>query len=249
MPAKVILQVAAGPLENTKYRFDEEMICLVGRAENCMLQLAGDAAQGVSRHHCLLDIHPPQVSICDLNSRNGTYLNGKKLESAGEQAAKTYPLASGDHIKIGNNVFEVLLVPAVHCCICHKEMPDAPDDAGTDPFQTRRVICPECLQSGAASSLSAYPSAKTIRYQTCAVCGVRMVNNACQDGQQWEENTRIFICGNCLARRTNPVQTVPMPALESRRGTNILHVPNYRVIKTIGRGGMGAVYLAESVRT
>ncbi|MBR4076886.1 MAG: FHA domain-containing protein, partial [Lentisphaeria bacterium] len=112
MPAKVLLTALKGPLEGTKYRFDEPMLCMVGRSESCMLRLIDEAGDGVSRHHCLLDIKPPQASICDLGSRNGTYLNREKLTQS-----QTRELASGNIIQIGHNAFEITLVPARKCCI------------------------------------------------------------------------------------------------------------------------------------
>ena len=33
----------------------------------------------VSRHHCLLEIHPPTVRVRDLGSTNGTFVNGEKI--------------------------------------------------------------------------------------------------------------------------------------------------------------------------
>ncbi|KYC36281.1 hypothetical protein WA1_52005 [Scytonema hofmannii PCC 7110] len=32
-----------------------------------------------SRYHCLLDINPPDIRVRDFGSRNGTYVNGKKI--------------------------------------------------------------------------------------------------------------------------------------------------------------------------
>jgi len=251
MPSRVMLTAIRGPLTGTKYRFDEQMICMIGRAESCMLQLTGDAGKGVSRHHCLLDIRPPQAFVCDLESKNGTFVNKERLEAASgvNQTSVTRSLVSGDVIGIGANDFEVTLIPARLCCRCGCELPDAGDDI-PDSADTQELICEECAKRYPAPSV--FPSAKTVLFQTCSVCGARIACSADPKeikGEAWQENKSRFICSDCLAKNPDPSKTYPMPALEGRTGRNILVIPNYRVLKLIGRGGMGAVYLAESVNT
>src|SRR5262245_64113970 len=60
-----------------QFTFEEPARCVVGRAEDCDIQfLPQPEHANVSRHHCVLDINPPMVTIRDLGSRNGTYVNG-----------------------------------------------------------------------------------------------------------------------------------------------------------------------------
>jgi CheY-like chemotaxis protein len=51
---------------------------------------------GVSRRHAMISTHGNRVSICDLNSSNGTYLNGGRLEPG-----RDYRLRHGDHLHLG----------------------------------------------------------------------------------------------------------------------------------------------------
>lgn len=238
MPAKVLLTALKGPLEGTKYRFDEPMLCMVGRSESCMLRLIDEAGDGVSRHHCLLDIKPPKASICDLGSRNGTYLNREKLVQS-----QTRELASGNIIQIGHNAFEVTLVPARKCCICGEEMPDPAHGSAT---RTSKLICDNCIQKGREPY--AAPAAKTVLFQICSVCGQRIASSQ-ESGKIWQENHNTFICADCLHNQNDMNKTFRMPTQEIRRGQNVLQIKNYRVIKLIGRGGLGAVYLAENINT
>jgi pSer/pThr/pTyr-binding forkhead associated (FHA) protein len=53
----------------------------------------------VSWRHCLLDIQASGLSILDLNSTNGTYLNGKLIQNA--------HLNHGDRIELGPCLFTV----------------------------------------------------------------------------------------------------------------------------------------------
>jgi pSer/pThr/pTyr-binding forkhead associated (FHA) protein len=65
-------------------------ITVIGRRKDCDLQIPLEA---VSRRHCQLNHDKGTLKIRDLGSRNGTYLNGKRIEEAEAQA--------GDYIKVG----------------------------------------------------------------------------------------------------------------------------------------------------
>src|SRR5580658_2219028 len=66
MPAKVILSIIKGPLLGREYAFEQRDTCIVGRARDCNPRLPDDADHKiVSRHHCLFDINPPEVSVRD----------------------------------------------------------------------------------------------------------------------------------------------------------------------------------------
>ncbi len=64
---------------------------LLGRGTDCDLRLHDNA---VSRHHCLIRVRGGELSLADLGSSNGTYLNGTRVLS---QTA----LQTGDEIRIG----------------------------------------------------------------------------------------------------------------------------------------------------
>jgi len=66
----------------------------IGRAEGCDLRL--DVAS-VSRHHALLIIAPGALIIEDLNSTNGVYVNGRKVNRQS--------LSDGDMVTIGELQF------------------------------------------------------------------------------------------------------------------------------------------------
>jgi pSer/pThr/pTyr-binding forkhead associated (FHA) protein len=57
----------------------------------------GGREQGVSRRHAALVRYRGALHILDLNSVNGTFLNGKRL-----LADTPYPLSAGDSLKLGN---------------------------------------------------------------------------------------------------------------------------------------------------
>lgn len=74
---------------------------LIGRGDDCHMRPKSEA---ISRNHCaiLINDEDDEVVIRDLNSRNGTYLNGERL--AADQS-----LESGDHLQVGRLEFEILI--------------------------------------------------------------------------------------------------------------------------------------------
>jgi len=76
MSAKVILNLANPDGTSKAFELTEHDTFLLGRMEDCHLCLPND--DRVSRHHFLLEACPPQASLRDLGSMNGTHVNGKK---------------------------------------------------------------------------------------------------------------------------------------------------------------------------
>ncbi len=72
---------------------------IIGRGDNAQLKPNSDL---VSRNHCQLKIENGKLLIRDMGSRNGTYVNGSRLEAAHE--AKV-----GDTLRVGRLQFEVLI--------------------------------------------------------------------------------------------------------------------------------------------
>ena len=68
---------------------------LIGRGTDCDLRLRMNE---VSRHHCIIHVRPDDVTLLDLGSSNGTYLNGQRVRS---QAT----LHTGDELQLGSAVF------------------------------------------------------------------------------------------------------------------------------------------------
>ena len=74
MASKVTFAFLDGPLKGDRFGADERMVCILGRADDCNIRIEDGADYGVSNYHCILDITPPEVSIKDLNSTNGTFV-------------------------------------------------------------------------------------------------------------------------------------------------------------------------------
>ncbi len=94
---RVSLNVIAGPQTGRSFTFDQHDTFMIGRSEDAQFCLPQD--RFFSRHHCLIEIAPPQAFLRDLGSTNGTFVNGLRVETA--------YLKSGDRIQGGETVLEV----------------------------------------------------------------------------------------------------------------------------------------------
>lgn len=94
---RVTLHVVAGPQTGRDFTFDQHDTFMIGRSEDAQFCLPQD--RYFSRHHCILEIAPPQAFLRDLGSTNGTYVNGMRVETA--------HLKSGDRIQGGETILEV----------------------------------------------------------------------------------------------------------------------------------------------
>ncbi len=94
---RVTLRVIAGPQTGRVFTFEQHETFMIGRSEDSHFCLPQD--RYFSRHHCILEIAPPQCFLRDLGSTNGTFVNGIRVE--------TCYLKSGDRIQGGETVLEV----------------------------------------------------------------------------------------------------------------------------------------------
>ena len=69
-------------------------ITIVGRRHDCDFRISLDS---VSRRHCQFSLNNESVKVRDLGSRNGTYLNEKRIDEA--------KLQPGDYVRIGPVIF------------------------------------------------------------------------------------------------------------------------------------------------
>jgi pSer/pThr/pTyr-binding forkhead associated (FHA) protein len=117
---QVVLTVLNGELRGRAFVFDKPMRCVIGRSRDCEICLAKTSAfAGVSRHHCVMEINPPHVCICDLGSLNGTFINeervgGRTGERLSEQTSDyehvCLELRNDDVLRVGDINFRVSII-------------------------------------------------------------------------------------------------------------------------------------------
>ena len=246
MPTKISLKVTQGALSGQEFVFDDTASCILGRATDCSPQLPTDEAhKTVSRHHCLLDINPPDIRVRDFGSLNGTYINGKKIGQrekglSPEQAAKmSFPeqdLKHGDEIGVGDTVFRIeVLVPA-RCVDCSSEI------AEEKKLQAERLPgvfqCQSCRKKADLAQRKEPPKKKP---KICVKCGRDVA------AEMGENRHGDFVCARC---QEDPLQILKGMLDKAKAEVGDLQkIRGYSIERELGRGGMGAVYLARHEST
>jgi serine/threonine-protein kinase len=246
MPAKVTLTVSAGKLTGQRFIFAERTTCLLGRAGDCEPRLPDDEAhRGISRHHCLLDINPPDVRVRDFGSLNGTYVNGKKIgqrlphQTPAEGARTPFPehdLHDGDQIRLEATAFQVGISCPICCahpnCLAEiaPQLAGPPDENGCHWCPAHRKPVKRPRAEGAAP-----------KGRCCIHCGKDV------GAEAGANRPGAVICTACQA---DPQRLLAELLARANRGDrDLVAIEGYTILRELGRGGMGAVYLARHDRT
>jgi pSer/pThr/pTyr-binding forkhead associated (FHA) protein len=117
MSARIVLAALQEGLDGKEIILEQSGRFVVGRAEDCDLRLTGGDLSSVSRHHCVLEVQPPSISVRDLGSRNGTFINGEMIgrrslatpldESHLDEGFVTFELNDGDILQLGTLALRV----------------------------------------------------------------------------------------------------------------------------------------------
>ena len=94
------IRIVAGPLTGQTIELFPGNL-LIGREEDCDVR---PPCQFASRHHCALSLDHFTLRIRDLGSKNGTYLNGRRI------AASDVIVLHEDVISVGETIFVVEMV-------------------------------------------------------------------------------------------------------------------------------------------
>lgn len=91
------LVIQSGKHKGRKIKFPPEGVLLIGRDAECHLRLE---STDVSRRHCELHLTEAGILVKDLNSRNGTFVDGYLIE-------ETSPLKPGSILRVGPMEFAI----------------------------------------------------------------------------------------------------------------------------------------------
>ena len=128
---QVNLKVTAGPYKGRIFSFTQHDSFLIGRSPDAHLCLPHD--RYFSRHHCLLEMNPPHSYLRDLDSTNGTFLNGHRVKDAF--------LNNGDRIQCG----ETILVVEV-TTLASNDLSETTQDTGIPKRPV--LVMVECINCG-----------------------------------------------------------------------------------------------------
>lgn len=102
---KIRLRVQSGSHAGKEIEVGQEKF-LIGRSDSCQLR---PKSESVSRKHCIIAVQDGRVLVQDLKSRNGTFVNEKRLPSD-----KAKVLKDGDMLRVGKLSFGVVIEHGLH---------------------------------------------------------------------------------------------------------------------------------------
>jgi Nif-specific regulatory protein len=145
------LTMLTGPRAGTNFALDARRKTLIGRGTDCHISLPDPLC---SRVHATLSFGPDGWVLHDADSRNGTQVNGQKIDEA--------TVADGNVIRVGGNEFEF------------HESEEPPTAKGDDAQLTQTIVqdMPIAVQETHEEALAGLPSTEQIKelmllYQLC----------------------------------------------------------------------------------
>jgi eukaryotic-like serine/threonine-protein kinase len=227
-PPCLTLEVTDGPHKGRVFSFHEHDSFIVGRSPQAHFQLA-KADSHFSRIHFLIEFNPPHCRLMDMQSMNGTLVNGKKVARA--------DLSDGDVIQGGTTSIKVtisatrLRQPALAETMTHRCAQTAAGEfAGASPSlheaPTQADFVPPIEFSAMVSSPAAPADAESPS-GACRACGA--TTSAHAEAPRDEDRVLCPACSGAIASQPQPIA-------------------GYEIIRELGRGGMGVVSLARRTR-
>jgi pSer/pThr/pTyr-binding forkhead associated (FHA) protein len=124
---------------------------IIGREEDCHLR---PPSEFISRHHCVLLLDAYTLRIRDLGSKNGTYVNGRRI-GKGESI-----LSHDDFVSVGDFVVQVDISPVMANVPNGQPAASPPSLNGTGVFDgdTLQTMSPGVVSTSSAPAAPMSPA-------------------------------------------------------------------------------------------
>jgi pSer/pThr/pTyr-binding forkhead associated (FHA) protein/S1-C subfamily serine protease len=133
---------------STNQRFDvRSQLVKIGRSPDCNIQIPPDQGASVSRIHCEIAIEEGGVVVRDAGSRNGTFVNGKRLESA-------HAAVKNDFIMLGSGGPQ-FAIEDLHIVKGQSPAPSLTDSGESTPVEAKRGAGSGAAGAGGAGRAAA----------------------------------------------------------------------------------------------
>ncbi len=222
MRSVVELFVTEGALQGERFTFAERDTCLIGRGRDCAIRLPDDEHhKSVSRYHCLLDINPPAIRIRDFGSLNGTWINGRRIGRRRE----------------GQSVQEAVKDTFPEYDLAHGDVIRLGRTAFRVSIDPAGPV-PEHLAVADPGGLVAWSNPADADQVTLVLTEPTTTTSRSQS----MTGTNLTIPPTGM----DPDQYVKRLFNQAKAGTlELVDIQGYDIVRTLGQGGMGAVYLAH----
>jgi serine/threonine-protein kinase len=234
---QVVLTVVEGPHAGKAFTFEEHDNFIVGRSSCAHFRLPRKD-EYFSRVHFMVEVNPPYCRLMDMGSRNGTFVNGRRVR-------QPVDIRDGDIIEGGNTKIRVAIdlaglnEPAFFTS--SPAVRSRPEDFGAGPsldISARPGVSRDdarpiefgpgpSLDLSGASSQPANPPSLEAGSGPASDMATTVPAEPPGSGR-WPDATRRVLPADYRVRIAGRPQ----------------EVPGYLIVDEIGRGGMGIVYLA-----
>jgi serine/threonine-protein kinase len=211
---RVLIAVIAGPHQGQVFTFTGHDTFLVGRSKRAHFRLP-EKDEYFSRIHFLVEVNPPRCRLMDLKSTNGTYVNGQRVLEA--------DLKHGDRIQAGQTVLQVSLEDADGEPVARQASAEGLRGAA---LPAQPLPQPKGADAGGPELPRTEPHVGAATARECRVCAAVAGTAAPASGRDTEAGWPL--CHSCK----EAIRERPQP------------IPGYHLVRELGRGGMGVVYLA-----
>ena len=243
---RIEFKATEGPAEGRSFSFDRPDIFIFGRALDAHCSVPSDGT--ISRRHFMLEVNPPDCVLTDLDSGNGTVVNGVRYGGRGPaapgldvQKPRPIGLHNGDRIRAGLSSFIVGITHGLRCDRCGRGLPVQNETVLASVGGM--MLCDECGDKAFARAEGDGIVPKVVSSLLCARCG----RDATQEvGLRALVADVEYVCAACRsieregrAAAKDGMKGAPQPPA----------IDGYEYVRLIGTGGQGAVYLARQLAT